>query len=185
MVIEEINRGNPAQIFGELLTLIESSKRNKTEAIQLCYPNSEGENIPVFVPANLHILGTMNLADRSLALVDMAFRRRFAFFNLEPNLNSAWKSYVINEKKMDKSLAEKIQFSIGNLNNEISNDPRLGKEFKIGHSYFTPTDSIQNNDSQSWFKEVVESEIKPLLEEYWFDSPEDVEKSIKKLLSDL
>ena len=70
-------------------------------------------------------------------------------------------------------------------NNEISNDPRLGKEFQIGHSFFTPTDSIQNNDSQSWFKEVVESEIKPLLEEYWFDSPEDVEKSIKKLLSDL
>ena len=185
LVIEEINRGNPAQIFGELLTLIESSKRNKTEAIQLCYPNSEGENIPVFVPANLYILGTMNLADRSLALVDMAFRRRFAFFNLEPNLNSAWKSYVINEKKMDKSLAEKIQFSIGNLNNEISNDPRLGKEFQIGHSFFTPTDSIQNNDSQSWFKEVVESEIKPLLEEYWFDSPDEVEKSIKKLLSDL
>ena len=185
LVIEEINRGNPAQIFGELLTLIESSKRNKTEAIQLCYPNSDGKNLPVFVPDNLYILGTMNLADRSLALVDMAFRRRFAFFNLEPNLNSAWKSYVINEKKMDKSLAEKIQFSIGNLNNEISNDPRLGKEFQIGHSFFTPTDSIQNNDSQSWFKEVVESEIKPLLEEYWFDSPDEVEKSIKKLLSDL
>ena len=185
LVIEEINRGNPAQIFGELLTLIESSKRNKTEAIQLCYPNSDGKNLPVFVPDNLYILGTMNLADRSLALVDMAFRRRFAFFNLEPTLNSAWKSYVTNEKKMDKSLAEKIQFSIGNLNNEISNDPRLGKQFQIGHSFFTPTDIMQNNNSQSWFKEVVESEIKPLLEEYWFDSPDDVEKSIKKLLSDL
>ena len=185
LVIEEINRGNPAQIFGELLTLIESSKRNKTEAIQLCYPNSDGKNLPVFVPDNLYILGTMNLADRSLALVDMAFRRRFAFFNLEPTLNSAWKSYVTNEKKIDKSLAEKIQFSIGNLNNEISNDPRLGKQFQIGHSFFTPTDIMQNNNSQSWFKEVVESEIKPLLEEYWFDSPDEVEKSIKKLLSDL
>ena len=184
LVIEEINRGNPAQIFGELLTLIENSKRDKAEAIQLCYPDSEGINSPVFVPDNLYILGTMNLADRSLALVDMAFRRRFAFFNLEPTFNSAWKSYVIDQKQMDKSVAEKIQFSITNLNNEISNDPKLGKEFQIGHSFFTPPNSMENNDSQSWFKEVIESEIKPLLEEYWFDSPEDVDKSIKKILSD-
>ena len=184
LVIEEINRGNPAQIFGELLTLIENSKRDKAEAIQLCYPDSEGINSPVFVPDNLYILGTMNLADRSLALVDMAFRRRFAFFNLEPTFNSAWKSYVIDQKQMDKSVAEKIQFSITNLNNEISNDPKLGKEFQIGHSFFTPPNSMENNDSQSWFKEVIESEIKPLLEEYWFDSPEDVDKSIKRILSD-
>ena len=114
----------------------------------------------------------------------MAFRRRFAFFNLEPTFNSAWKSYVIDQKQMDKSVAEKIQFSITNLNNEISNDPKLGKEFQIGHSFFTPPNSMENNDSQSWFKEVIESEIKPLLEEYWFDSPEDVDKSIKRILSD-
>ena len=86
---------------------------------------------------------------------------------------------------MDKSIAENIQFSIGNLNNEISNDPRLGKQFQIGHSFFTPIESIKNKDSKSWFNEVVESEIKPLLEEHWFDAPEEVEKSIKKLLSDL
>ena len=93
LVIDEINRGNPAQIFGELLTLIENSKRDKAEAIQLCYPDSDGKYVEVFVPDNLYILGTMNLADRSLALVDMAFRRRFAFFDLEPTLNSAWKKY--------------------------------------------------------------------------------------------
>ena len=184
LIIEEINRGNPAQIFGELLTLIESSKRNKKDSIQLCYPDSDGKYVEVFVPDNLYILGTMNLADRSLALVDMAFRRRFAFFDLEPNLNSAWKKYVVNEMNMDRSIAENIQLSIGNLNNEISNDSRLGKQFQIGHSFFTPTVSIKNKDSKSWFNEVVESEIKPLLEEHWFDAPEEVEKSIKKLITD-
>ena len=97
LVIEEINRGNPAQIFGELLTLIEASKRNLKEAIKLCYPNSEGLHKPVYVPSNLYIIGTMNVADRSLALVDMAFRRRFAFINLEPNLNKTWKDFVINK----------------------------------------------------------------------------------------
>ena len=184
LIIEEINRGNPAQIFGELLTLIESSKRNKKDSIQLCYPDSDGKYVEVFVPDNLYILGTMNLADRSLALVDMAFRRRFAFFDLEPTLNSAWKKYVVNEMNMDRSIAENIQLSIGNLNNEISNDSRLGKQFQIGHSFFTPTESIKNKDSKSWFNEVVESEIKPLLEEHWFDAPEEVEKSIKKLITD-
>ena len=184
LIIEEINRGNPAQIFGELLTLIESSKRNKKDSIQLCYPDSDGKYVEVFVPDNLFILGTMNLADRSLALVDMAFRRRFAFFDLEPTLNSAWKKYVVNEMNMDRSIAENIQLSIGNLNNEISNDSRLGKQFQIGHSFFTPTESIKNKDSKSWFNEVVESEIKPLLEEHWFDAPEEVEKSIKKLITD-
>ena len=70
------------------------------------------------------------------------------------------------------------------LNNEISNDSRLGKQFQIGHSFFTPTESIKNKDSKSWFNEVVESEIKPLLEEHRFDAPEEVEKSIKKLITD-
>ena len=184
LIIEEINRGNPAQIFGELLTLIESSKRNKKDSIQLCYPDFDGKYVEVFVPDNLYILGTMNLADRSLALVDMAFRRRFAFFDLEPTLNSVWKKYVVNKMNMDRSIAENIQLSIGNLNNEISNDSRLGKQFQIGHSFFTPTESIKNIDSKSWFNEVVESEIKPLLEEHWFDAPEEVEKSIKKLITD-
>ena len=185
LVIEEINRGNPAQIFGELLTLIEASKRNSKEAIKLCYPNSEGLHLPVYVPSNLYIIGTMNVADRSLALVDMAFRRRFAFINLEPNLNKTWKDYVVNKLHMDSSVANYIQSEIVNLNSQIASDSRLGKDFQVGHSFFTPNESLKTKDSKKWFREVVESEIAPLLQEYWFDSLEEADKAIEKLLANL
>ena len=185
LVIEEINRGNPAQIFGELLTLIEASKRNSREAIKLCYPNSEGLHTPVYVPSNLYIIGTMNVADRSLALVDMAFRRRFAFINLEPNLNKTWKDFVVNKLGMDTSIANYIQSEIGNLNNQISSDSRLGKDFQIGHSFFTPNESLKNKDSKKWYVEMVESEIAPLLQEYWFDSLEEADKAVENLLTNL
>ena len=79
VVIEEINRGNPAQIFGELLTLLEAGKRTPNEALELCYPDADGQRRPVHIPENLYLVGTMNIADRSLALVDLALRRRFAF----------------------------------------------------------------------------------------------------------
>ena len=94
VLIEEVNRGNPAQIFGELLTLIEASKRNPSEALELTYPDADGNRQLVHVPENLYVIGTMNLADRSLALVDMALRRRFAFVALEPNLGDAWRRWV-------------------------------------------------------------------------------------------
>ena len=90
MVIEEINRGNPAQIFGELLTLLEADKRSPRDAVELCYPDADGIRRPVHVPENVHVIGTMNIADRSLALVDLALRRRFAFGTLEPSLGAAW-----------------------------------------------------------------------------------------------
>ena len=92
VVIEEINRGNPAQIFGELLTLLEAGKRTPNEALELCYPEADGKRRAVHVPENLYVIGTMNIADRSLALVDLAFRRRFAFVTLEPKLGDAWRS---------------------------------------------------------------------------------------------
>ena len=86
IVIEEINRGNPAQIFGEMLTLLEVDKRTPNEALELSYKRSDGER--VFIPDNLYVIGTMNIADRNLALVDLALRRRFAFIDLEPTLAS-------------------------------------------------------------------------------------------------
>ena len=101
VVIEEINRGNPAQIFGELLTLLEAGKRTPNEALELCYPDADGKRRPVHIPENLYVVGTMNIADRSLALVDLALRRRFAFVGLEPRLGQVWREWVVKECAVD------------------------------------------------------------------------------------
>ncbi len=96
VVIEEINRGNSAQILGEMLTLLEADKRTPSEALELSYRRTEGERI--HIPANLYVIGTMNIADRSLALVDLALRRRFAFFDLKPTFGDAWRNLVLHRK---------------------------------------------------------------------------------------
>lgn len=177
LIIEEINRGNPAQVLGEILTLIESSKRNKEAAMELAYPRRAGER--VYVPENLYVIGTMNVADRSLALVDLALRRRFAFVNLLPGLNAAWEQWCL-AKGMDAASIAHIRSEIEALNQEISQDSALGAQFQIGHSYVTPHEAVA--DAQAWFAEVVQSEIGPLLHEYWFDAPERADAAIAKLL---
>ena len=182
LVIEEINRGNPAQIFGELLTLLEAGKRTPRDAMQLSYPDPDGTHRPVYVPENMAIIGTMNIADRSLALVDMAFRRRFAFINLEPSLGETWREWVVNHLQMDLAAAAAIEIRLNQLNVVIAADSRLGKAFQIGHSYVTPTQSLEGRSSRDWFAEVVASELKPLLEEYWFDGPEEAERQAASLL---
>ena len=175
--IEEINRGNPAQVLGEILTLIESSKRNKEAAMELAYPRRVGERF--YVPENLYVIGTMNVADRSLALVDLALRRRFAFVNLVPGLNAAWEQWCL-AKGMDAASIAHIRSEIEALNQEISQDSALGAQFQIGHSYVTPHEAVA--DAQAWFAEVVQSEIGPLLHEYWFDAPDRADAAIAKLL---
>ena len=134
LVIEEINRGNPAQVFGEMLTLLEDSKRRPSEAMELAY-RKVGER--VFVPKNLYVIGTMNVADRSLAIVDFALRRRFAFVDLEPRLGSAWHAWC-SKRGLDESVLLEIETRIGDLNNEIASTGSLGPQFRIGHSYVTP-----------------------------------------------
>ncbi len=182
LVIEEINRGNPAQIFGELLTLLEAGKRTPRDAMQLSYPDPDGTHRPVYVPENMVVIGTMNIADRSLALVDMAFRRRFAFINLEPSLGETWREWVVNHLQMDLAAAANIELRLNQLNVIIAADNRLGKAFRIGHSYVTPTQSLEGRSTRDWFAEVVASELKPLLEEYWFDAPEEAERQAASLL---
>jgi len=172
VVIEEINRGNPAQIFGELLTLLEAGKRTPNEALELCYPDADGKRRPIHIPENLYVIGTMNIADRSLALVDLALRRRFAFVNLEPRLGSVWRDWVVKECAIDPALALDIERRMTELNNRIETDPQLGKQFKIGHSYVTPVQRLEAEGTRNWFAQIVETEIGPLLEEYWFDAPE-------------
>jgi 5-methylcytosine-specific restriction protein B len=182
LVIEEINRGNPAQIFGELLTLLEAGKRTPRDAMQLCYPDPDGTHRPVHVPENLFVIGTMNIADRSLALVDMAFRRRFAFIDLYPALGEPWREWVVNQRQMDLVSASTIEQRLSRLNQTITADSRLGRAFQIGHSYVTPTQSLEGRSSRDWFAEVVASELKPLLQEYWFDAPEEADRAAAQLL---
>ena len=165
-IIDEINRSNLSKVFGELLMLIETDKRGDKHSIRLLYSDEQ-----FFVPSNVHIIGMMNTADRSLAMIDYALRRRFAFYNLEPAFKSeGFKKYVegINNPKF-AALVEVIL----SLNDAITVDASLGKGFCIGHSYFCVSEETDIDDA--WLSEVVEYELIPLIREYWFDEPSNVE----------
>ena len=179
MVIEEINRGNPANIFGEMLTLLEVSKRNESAALRLTY--SQGNHKPVYVPPNLHIIGTMNVADRSLAFMDFALRRRFSFIDLEPIFGGTWKKYVNTQTGIDIEFLNKVANRLESLNEEISKDPSLGPNFRIGHSYVTPHIKKEIDSTERWFSQIVDTEICPLLDEYWFEDPNKAEAQKRKL----
>lgn len=183
MVIEEINRGNLASIFGEMLTLLEADKRNPDEALALAYPREPGER--AHIPPNVYVIGTMNLADRSLAMVDLALRRRFAFFDLEPILNDTWREWVNEQCGIDDDFLAGVAQRINALNEEIAADRNLGRQFRIGHSFVTPAPGAPIEDHDEWFEQVVETEIVPLLHEYWFDDPNKVESARSSLLSGL
>lgn len=183
VVIEEINRGNPAQIFGEMLTLMEADKRTPNEALELSYRRSYSER--VFVPDNLYVIGTMNVADRSLAIVDLALRRRFAFINLSPTFGEPWRNWVHAKAGIDLAILEQIEQRLLNLNAEIENDGSFGAQFRVGHSYVTPAFSNKINDAIKWYKSVVETEIGPLLDEYWFDDLERAKKAREALVEDM
>lgn len=178
LVIEEINRGNPAQIFGELLTLLEADKRKESEALRLAYPMWQTER--VHVPENLYVIGTMNLADRSLALVDLALRRRFAFVNLDPNFGVAWRQYC-KAKGAPDELLQAIRQAILALNEVIAADQSLGAQFRIGHSFLTPAKDMDAERWRTWLSNVILTEIRPLLLEYWYDAKENAEDQVKTL----
>ena len=180
VIVEEINRGNPAQTFGELLTLLEKDKRREEEAIELAYQRHVSER--VFVPDNLYVIGTMNIADRSLALVDLALRRRFAFVTLEAMLNERWETWCHEEAGIDHRTITNIRRLITELNEEIARDRSLGPQFRIGHSYVTPAKGENIGDANTWFQRIVKTEIAPLLEEYWYDNPDSASAATKRLL---
>lgn len=157
-IIDEINRGNLSKILGELMMLIEKDKRG--EKIKLLYSNEW-----FTVPQNVRIIGMMNTADRSLALMDYALRRRFAFFDFAPAFSSEGFKNYLSEKNSPK--LEKLIAAVESLNSTISTDESLGDGFRIGHSYFCTDDEI----TDEWLKSVVEYEVIPLIKEYWFDEP--------------
>jgi 5-methylcytosine-specific restriction protein B len=136
------------------------------------------------VPKNLYIIGTMNVADRSLAIVDLALRRRFAFVDLEPRLGPAWRAWCSTRGLDDAMLAE-IEARIAVLNEEISSATSLGPQFRIGHSYVTPDIDETIRDSRGWFRTKVETEIGPLLDEYWYDARDKAKAARAKLLARL
>lgn len=157
-IIDEINRGNLSKILGELMMLIEKDKRG--EKIKLLYSNEW-----FTVPQNVRIIGMMNTADRSLALMDYALRRRFAFFDFAPAFSSEGFKNYLAEKNSQK--LESLITAVESLNNTISSDESLGDGFRIGHSYFCTDGEI----TDEWLKSVVEYEVIPLIKEYWFDEP--------------
>lgn len=172
MIIDEINRGNLSKIFGELLMLIEKDKRD--ESLTLAYSKSDFS-----VPKNLYIIGMMNTADRSLAILDYALRRRFSFVDVEPAFeNNTFKKYI---KVVNNSYLNKMLELINALNLEIKDDPSLGKGFMIGHSYFC---DFKNNCSNDDVKSVVKYDILPMIREYWFDDESKVSKWEDKLLGE-
>lgn len=180
LVIEEINRGNPAQIFGEMLTLLESTKRRPSEAIELAYRKAPGER--VHAPENLFVIGTMNVADRSLAIVDLALRRRFAFIDLEPRLGPPWRDWC-TRRGFDEATLTEIEARIATLNADITAATSLGPQFRIGHSYVTPDMDETVRDGRAWFRAKVEAEIGPLIAEYWYDAPDTAKAAREKLLA--
>ena len=163
-IIDEINRGNLSKIFGELLMLIETDKRGEKHKIDLVYGGTS-----FYIPENLHIIGMMNTADRSLAIIDYALRRRFSFYTMQPAFENADNNgFGDYSGKSDCKLYHSVIAKIKELNNAIRKDSTLGKGFEIGHSYFAPENvSVIDNE---WVRNVVEYEIIPLIEEYWFDN---------------
>ena len=171
-IIDEINRGNLSRIFGELLMLIEPDKRGPAHAIPLIYSRA-GERF--CVPDNVHVLGMMNTADRSLAMVDYALRRRFAFEVLRPAYGTDEFREHLLETGVDRTLVDRIEKNLTELNARIREDKDLGPGFQIGHSFFVPDDQAERVD-EGWYESVVETQIAPLLREYWFDRPERAEE---------
>jgi len=149
LIIDEINRGNISKIFGELITLIEEDKR---DSLHVTLPYSKAH---FSVPSNLYIIATMNSTDKSIALIDIALRRRFTFLKMKPD------STLVQAEA--KELFEKLNTFIRD---------NLGADFQIGHSYFMHYDDLDF---------VLEYKIKPLLEEYFFADPNRLEEAIKLL----
>ena len=170
LIIDEINRGNLSKIFGELLMLIEKDYRE--EKMTLAYSAQE-----FYVPKNLHIIGMMNTADRSLAMIDYALRRRFSFFELKPGFESD--GFKKQKHLFDNDKYNKLVSTIIELNKAIVKDDSLGAGFEIGHSYLCLSD--KEKLTNEWLNSVVLYDILPTLQEYWFDNKEAVKRWTEEL----
>ena len=179
LLIDEVNRGNVPRIFGELLLLLEADKRGPTHALRLPYAPPDAPKF--FVPDNLYVIGTLNLADRSLSPLDYALRRRFAFVALKPQFGQPLRQ-LLAARQVPAELVEQLCTRMAALNQTIADDPELGPDFEIGHSYFCqpPAEPTQ---AAAWLRLVFEQEIGPLMADYWREQPATAAAQLRKLLA--
>jgi len=160
--------------------LLEVDKRGRDHEMPLAYSRNTNERF--YIPENVYVLGMMNTADRSLAMVDYALRRRFRFVNLEPEFESAEFRRQLEDAGGSDRLVSKIVSRMTDLNKLIGEDLKnLGPGFRLGHSYFCSRPGLTPDDE--WYRRVIESEIVPMLEEYWFDQPKKVADTRSMLLA--
>ena len=179
LLIDEVNRGNVPRIFGELLLLLEADKRGPAHALRLPYAPAEAPRF--FVPDNLYVIGTLNLADRSLSPLDYALRRRFAFVALGPQFGPPLQQFLA-ARQVPASIIEQLCTRMAALNHTIADDPELGPDFEIGHSYFCQPPA-NPAEAPAWLCLVFEQEIGPLLADYWREQPATAAAQLRKLLA--
>ncbi|WP_345054211.1 AAA family ATPase [Hymenobacter glaciei] len=179
LLIDEVNRGNVPRIFGELLLLLEADKRGAAHALRLPYAPAEAPRF--FVPENLYVIGTLNLADRSLSPLDYALRRPFAFVALEPQFGAPLQQFLA-ARQVPEMLIEQLCTRMVALNQTIADDPELGPDFEIGHSYFCQPPASPA-EAAGWLRLIFEQEIGPLLADYWREQPATAAAQLRKLLA--
>lgn len=179
-IIDEINRGNLSKVFGELMMLIEGDKRGPKNGLKLAYRDEY-----FFVPENVYIIGMMNTADRSLAMMDYALRRRFSFYEVEPAFGKPMFRTHLEKYIQTSTIVDKVIDRFKDLNRKIADEETsgLGKGFCIGHSYFC-VHPVSDQSDEDWYKSIIKFEVAPLLDEYWWDDKAKAEDCKKDLLKD-
>ena len=179
MFIDEINRANISKVFGELLSLIENDKRGPENAVKILYSEND---INFYIPSNLYFICAMNTADRSLKMVDYALRRRFSFFEFKPEFDKPEFKNFLKDKNVNAKTIDRIVNNISKVNQQISDDNfELGDGYCIGHSYFCPKGNSSDSFGDQWYEQIIEYEIKPLINEYYFDKPDQAKELIDTL----
>lgn len=177
-IIDEINRGDLNKIFGELTMLIENNKRGKENSIKLLYSDCD-ENF--YIPENVYIIGTLNVADNTLKSIGYPLRRRFGFIDIEPVFeNIDLRNYMGNYIGVE--MADKVVCKMNQLNKIIEEDSSLGRKYKIGQSYFMISEKVDEYQVHSWYRQVIKRDIEPLIREYMIDKDE---KYIKDIIENL
>lgn len=180
VVLDEVNRANITKIFGELMVLVEHDKRGPDHAVKLMYNTDED----FYLPENILIIGLMNTADRSLKVIDYALRRRFHFYTFEPQFDSDDFKSFLRSRNVQSNIIEKIVTNLTKINQKISDDSfDLGPGYCIGHSFFCPKQDTNTNFDNNWYINIINSQILPLIDEYYFDKPDTAAEITNDLIS--